>query len=778
MQPLPRVKSHLSFGFGTASVPALVARAAELKLPALALTDEENLCGQIAFHHLCRARGIHPVTGVELAGRVVLLARDRDGWSSLCRIVTARRAGGDEDVDALISRHARGLEVVPFEDAATLLHADDEPLHRLLAERSKRAPAPKLLAPSEATAGGFTLDLTEPLRVLPDVRPPLEELRARAVAKGPGYPERLEQELAVFARMGLERYLGLVAEVCAHARAKGIALAVRGSGASSLAVHLLGASPVDPLKHGLLFERFLHERRTALPDVDLDVDSERRHELIEFVHRRFGKERTAMVCSFVTWQDASALEVTNDPELRKRLVGTPRHLAVHPGGIVVADRPLEELVPLERTTRGVVVTQLDLRSIQEAGLVKLDLLGNRALTQLDLASHGDAVPEDDARTLDALARADTIGCFQVETPPVRAQLLKQGIRSLDDVTLALALVRPGPASSGELAFEEDLIRRIAALKGISLGEADALREQLVAGAKVDLGDPNLERLAAYTFSKAHAASYARLAYECVYWMQHRPLHFGAALLDHYGGHYPLRTIAWELQRKGVRLLPPDVNRAEEACTVEGDAVRLGLQRVKRLTARSRKALREGRPFRHLAEVEERVGLRELEALVLCGACDELLGAEPFPFPHRRVLHEAGSVLRMELLDRWPALVRTHVELNHLELSWSGHPMHLLREAAEKEGCLPLAQLRGASGRVRFAGTLAASRPVETSKGATMQFLTVEDETGLVETVLFPPARAALFPRLTTPGPYLFSGEVKEDGTVDVRWLLPFFQRGR
>lgn len=776
MQSLPRVKSHLSFGFGAASVPGLVTRAAELRMPALALTDEENLCGQIAFHHLCRARGIHPITGVELAGRVVLLARDRDGWRSLCRIVSARRAGGEDDVDALIRRYGDGLEVIPAAgDEAVLLTPEDEPLHRLLAERSKRPPRPTILQATTTAAPGFTLDLTERQRVLPDARVPLDALRAAARVKGPEYVERLEHELGVFVRMGLERYLGLVAEVCAHARARGIALAVRGSGAGSLAVHLLGASPVDPLKQGLLFERFLHERRASLPDVDLDVDSERRGELIDFVHRRFGRDRTAMVCSIVTWQEASARELTRDPVLAKRLVGTPRHLAVHPGGVVVADRALDDLVPLERTSRGVIVTQLDLRSIQEAGLVKLDLLGNRALTQLSLAGDATPIPDDDPQALAALARADTIGCFQVETPPVRAMLLRRPVRSLDDVTFALAMVRPGPASGVDVAYEEDLIRRVAELKGISLAEADSLREQLVAGATVDLPDPELEKLAAYTFSKAHAASYARLAYECVFMMQHRPARFGAALLDHYGGHYPLRTLAWELQRKHVRLLPPDVNVADDACTAEGErAIRLGLHRIKRLTARARKALREGRPFTGVEQVAALVSQRELQALVLCGACDSLLGDEPFPAPQRRVLKH----LDLQLLERWPALARTHVELNHLELSWSGHPMRLLRDEAREAGCITVAETAAARGRVRFAGTLAASRPVETSKGQTMQFLTVEDETGLVETVLFPPARMALAPKLTTPGPYLFTGEVNDDGTVDVRWLLPFYERRR
>jgi DNA polymerase-3 subunit alpha/error-prone DNA polymerase len=946
-----RTKSHFSFGYGTASIPALIDSAAQRGFTSVLLADVDNLCGQFAFHQLCRERRLKPLTGVELRtplGRLVLVARDREGWSALCRIVSTLRTSY-EPLDALdvVAHHRDGLQAlsddVPVleqlvarmerpqvgallvrpahpgsDDAAAaaqrlgltcfadtdavMLTPADAPLHELqvaiaggdhaetpersvsLASDALFADVPEALAASAKLAEETTLDLCRCGRVLPAVAgTPLWARCGRALAEGRAqgrwtgevYDRRLAEELNVISTRGLEPYLLLVAETVGYARKRRIELSARGSAVGSLVVHLLGASDIDPITHGLLFERFLNVGRDDPPDVDLDVESGRRSELIDFVHRCFGKGHVAMVSAHVTYQLRSALRAAlpalglpepdanrlfdalpaHDlgleqvapllpPRLRPslsliaRLVGQPRHLSVHPGGVVAADCDLAGIVPLERVARGTLCTQLDLRSVGEAGLLKLDLVGNRCLTEVGqaaalagLPSRG-AIPETDTRTLEALDGADTLGCFQVETPPMRSLLVRLPIQSLADCTAALGMVRPGLASGegkdsfirralgeepplavhpavadlleesrGLLLYEEDLIRVLARAGGLSITEADGIRSALTKGAPVaELGRgfvehapdralaaavwPHVARFAAHAFNKAQALSYARLAFESVYMKVHHPLELGAALLDHYGGHYPLRTIAWELQRKGVTLLAPHVNRSELGSSLEEGRLRLGLSRVKRLRQRTALSILDERPFKSLSELMDRVkpGLRELEALILCGACDGLepLRAEAFPVPHRAVLAQLGSQLKLAKLERWPELARVHLELTFLEMSISGHPLKLLREEATRAGCVSTQQVReGGPERVRIAGTLAASRPVETKGGATMQFLTFEDEDGLLEAVLFPPVRASQAKKLTTPGPYLAEGIVERDrGDVqlDVEWLTPFYQR--
>jgi DNA polymerase-3 subunit alpha/error-prone DNA polymerase len=950
---LLRTKSHFSFGYGTSPIPALVDRAAGLGFKAVLLADLGNLCGQFAFHHLCRERGLKPITGVELRtprGRLVLVAMTRAGWSSLCRIVSALRTAYDpvDPVDALakapdglkacsddvpvleqlaacldrssigalvvrpsrpgsddVARAAQRLGLACVADTdSVMVEPQDAPLHELQvaiaqgerAETPERAVSlasdalfadfPEALAASAALADDATLDLRHCQRVLPVVGGAplwarcgraLAEGRAQGRWRGDAYDRRLAEELNVISSRGLDPYLLLVAETVGFARRRRIELTARGAGVGSFVVHLLGASDVDPVAHGLLFERFLNAGRDDPPDVDLDVESGRRGELIDFVHRRFGKSRVAMVAAHVTFQLRSALRAAlpalgvaepalsrlldalpaHDLELEQvapllnerfrsalpligRLVGQPRHLSVHPGGVVAADRDLSSVVPLERVARGTLVTQLDLHSVAEAGLLKLDLLGNRCLTEVGqaaamagLPSRG-AIDETDAATLDALGRADTVGCFQVETPPMRSILVRLPVKSLADCTAALGMVRPGPASGeakeafirracgeeaplavhpdvadlleesrGLLLYEEDIVRVLARAGGLSIADADALRSSLVRGAPVEqLGRdfvarapdralasavwPQVARFAAWSFNKAHAVSYARLAFESEFMKVHHPLELGLALLDHYGGHYPLRTIAWELQRKGVVMLAPHVNHSDLGSTLEDGRLRLGLSRVKRLRQRTAQAIVDERPFDTLDALLTRVkpALRELEALVLCGACDGLrpLEREAFPIPHRAALVSLGSRLKLDRLERWPALARVHLELTFLELSVSGHPLQLLRDEARRAGCVSTAEAReGVRERVRIAGTLAASRPVETKGGATMQFLTFEDEAGLLEAVLFPPVRASQAKKLTTPGPYLAEGIVERDrGDVqlDVEWLTPFYQRAR
>jgi DNA polymerase III alpha subunit len=991
------VKSHFSPGEGVATIEELVDRAVALRLPALALTDVENLYGQVRFHHAARAVGIRAITGVELragfgarrpgrrAGRLVLLARDEAGYQALCEIVTRRRTTGldatpdpvaslavvhpglflmSDDVavlEALLERghdpaNLRHLVVRPGPAGATappasvapvadldsvLIDPTDRAFHRLLVALHTRrpldsleddAPAARSLAMAADVPGLFadlpaacaettriaercTLDLVArpgvPFR-LPraDGSSGVDELAracaerlagARAASRprlaGEAYDRRLAGELAVIADSGFADLFLAVAAIAGRARELGLPVSGRGSAVGSLVAHLLDIGADDPLAHGLLFERFLHGERRRPPDLDLDVPSSRRDELLAWAFGHFGEERVAMVAAHQTfgvraaWREglkalglapaaierfATALppgEIGDDPgiprplellppavraqaPLLERLVGRFRHLAVHPGGLLLAHPRVAAHAPLELAPKGVVVVQYDMHALEALGLIKVDILGNRALDALArtraLAGRDHRpIPADDAATLELLRSGRTIGCFQVESPPVRGTLARLPLAHRDDLVAALALVRPGPASGrareafirrawgeedpapphprladvlaetrGLPLFEEQLTRLVARVTGWTIERADALRESVADGAPAsDPGHPfmaaclargmapdearglarTLERFASYTFNKAHAVSQAALAWEAAFSKAHHPLAFACAVLEHYGGQYPKRTLAAELARL-VPLRGPHVDHSARVAEPEEGAVRIGLSALNVLSAATRDRLLVARPFRDLADVLTRVAPRpaELEALVLSGALDGLepLGPGAYPFVHEEALRRlaaspgpaalAGLTTPRSLstpeTDAYRGLVRARNELRFLGMHPSAHPVAILRSEATAAGAVAIAELVGHSGcEVRIAGLVAATRHLATGVGRALQFVTFEDETGVVESVVPPRPYARLAQVVGGPGPHLVHGRVEVDHgvpTLHVREVLPFHLRAR
>jgi DNA polymerase-3 subunit alpha/error-prone DNA polymerase len=309
----------------------------------------------------------------------------------------------------------------------------------------------------------------------------------------------------------------------------------------------------------------------------------------------------------------------------------------------------------------------------------------------------------------------------------------------------------------------------------------------------------LARFVAYSFNKAHAASYARLAWQTAYLKTHHIAAFACAVLNTYGGHYPLRTVAADFARHGVRLLAPHVNHSEARCGVESGAVRVGLSSVKGLTVKSRERLLEQRPFQDFRDLLARapLGFREVESLVLCGACDGLapLVPEGYPTVHEELLaglkQDCSNQQLEGLAVRQPngawaevysTLVRIRNELNVLNMHLCDHPMRVLRREALRQGCVTTAELAAWKGKVtRIAGLVAATRRLATSGGQIMQFVTFEDEAGLVEAVLFAETYAALGDPVMNPGPFLVGGRVAEDrGEVHliVSEVTPFHARQR
>src|SRR5712671_4024208 len=380
---------------------------------------------------------------------------------------------------------------------------------------------------------------------------------------------RLMRELEVIKKWSLSPYFLLVLDIVEEARRRGIPAVARGSAASSIVTYCLGISCVCPLRWGLYFERFLNEQRGDCPDIDIDICGARRDELLDYVYTRWGEEhvagarqgpRVAMIGSFITMHARLAvrevakgfgvppgevdrftkrlphrpvreilsairdlpecrdLPVNDEPwktilQVALRLDDAPRHLGIHPCGTVISARPLTRLTPLERATKGIVVTQYDMNAIEALGLIKMDLLGQRGFTTMSLALDNieksrtgipacpaapalqpkkrtdrnvcptareidfDAIPENDPATCDVIAAGRTMGVFQIESPAMRGLLRAMKARTLEEIAQALALIRPGAAEYGSkelfvkrLRGEEEIEYAHPALKEI-LGDS-------------------------------------------------------------------------------------------------------------------------------------------------------------------------------------------------------------------------------------------------------------------------------------------------------------------
>src|SRR5438552_1438789 len=341
----------------------------------------------------------------------------------------------------------------------------------------------------------------------------------------PELRSRLMRKLEDIKEWGLAQYFLLVLEIVEEARRRGIPAVARGSAASCMVTYCLGSSLVCPLRWGLYFERFLNDQRGDCPDIDIDICGARRDELLDYVYQRWGAEHVAMIASFITMHARLAVRevakvfgvspgevdrftkrlphrpvrdilsaIRDLPECRDlpvhdepwktilqvalRLDDLPRHLGIHPCGTVISARPLTWLTPLERATKGIVVTQYDMNAIEALGLIKMDLLGQRGFTTLSLALDNvekakngsndntkmapdgttpcpkareidfDAIPENDPATCDVIAAGRTIGIFQIESPAMRGLLRTMKARTLEQVAQALALIRPGAAEYG------------------------------------------------------------------------------------------------------------------------------------------------------------------------------------------------------------------------------------------------------------------------------------------------------------------------------------------
>ncbi len=528
------------------------------------------------------------------------------------------------------------------------------------------------------------------------------------------------------------------------------------------------------------------------------------------------------------------------------LLKLPRHLSVHAGGLVVGPSALSERVPLMRSgSKGIPITQLDLDTVEALGLVKIDLLGIRGLTVLgDVAGalHSwqrtryagplevlEDIPSDDPEVSARVERGETIGCFQIESPGMRATLREIHARTPDDLMAALALYRPGPLQGGlrdafvrrfkgqeavehihpalaplladtygVILYQEQVLRIAHQLAGLSLGEADllrramshfdpgkqmiTLREKFIAGAQAHSGVPPetgarvwelMAAFAGYGFPKAHAASYAQVAWRGAWCKTHFPAEFMAAVLANWGGYYSQRVYLSEARRLGLKVRPPHVNHAAgqfSVCYPGGEPLLyMGLDQVRGLTRRTIERIRRLRPFTSLEDFLARVDphRQEAETLARCGAL-EGLGSIPALLARItpggwRAGQPALFELQAEDAADWSVEQKVVAQQEILGVSLEAHPLELLAgkiAAARAVSTLNAAARIGQ--RVTVAGLRQVSRRTRTAKGEWMYFLTLEDLDGLLDVVFFPDAYRRNRAALQGGGPWLISGTVEID----------------
>jgi DNA polymerase-3 subunit alpha/error-prone DNA polymerase len=761
---------------------------------------------------------------------------------------------------------------------------------------------PETLASSDEIAERLTFTGPKLGLVMPpwkqEGRPSCEVLRERTYAGAhrrygadlhETVVDRIEHELATIERMGFSSYFLVVEEIVKRSPR----ICGRGSGAASIVAYSLGITNVCPVKFNLYFERFLNPGRKDPPDIDVDFAWDERDAAIASVLDEF-RGHSAMVACFANFQprmaireiakvfgltDAEIGQVSkrlpwfwrevgaNDddlidrlrdlPELKdldfpepwpeilqlaQRLIGIPRHISVHPGGVVITPDPIDGYVPVEIAPKGVPIIQWEKDGTETAGLVKIDLLGNRSLGVIrDAVANVQASgipfqedgwePEDDLATQKRIAEGGTMGCFYIESPATR--LLQQKARRGDyeHVVIHSSIIRPAankwiheylrrlhggawqpihPLIEGVLddnygimVYQEDVAKAAMALAGFDHVEADGLRKvmskkdrarrlpdylrRFIAGARSrGVSTEQIEAVwemilsfDGYSFCKPHSASYARVSFQAAYLKTHFPAEFMAAVISNQGGFYSTAAYVSEIRRLGVRVLPPDVNHSEIRWQGDDGAVRVGWLTLRHLSEETRSRIVTQRPYRDLADFLERVRPDEEEArvLVYARAFDELHPDESHAAllwqlaawrkraagrTSRDLFTSAADIPRPSLLPDDPQ-ARLHAEMQALGFLCDVHPMVLCSNAVRRHHVVKAKDLpRYAGRRVRCAGFLVTGKVVSTIQGEPMEFITFEDETGLMECTFFPDTYRRFCHMLDHHRPYLIEGKVEKD----------------
>jgi len=734
------------------------------------------------------------------------------------------------------------------------------------------------------------------------------------VSPPPEMSRRLNYELDIIKKKGYAAYFLVVADFVNWSRRRGIISTTRGSAAGSLVAYALGITTMNPVEYKLPFERFLNPYRPTPPDIDMDFADNRRDEVLNYVSEKYGKNKVAQIVTFGTMMARAAVRdvgralglpyskcdriakmipfgkqgfhmtiekaLSLSPELKeaygkdretqnlitlaRKVEGSARHASVHAAGVVIAPTDLTDYTPLQLDTDNKnIITQYDMHSVEDAGLVKMDFLGIRNLSilgnavqvvrdhrrlEIDLGK----IPLDNPETFKLLASGRTMGVFQLGGSGMTKYLVDLKPTNIFDIMAMISLYRPGPMESipefiarkhdprlisyldprlkeildlsyGVITYQDDVLLIAIKLAGYSWEEADKLRkamgkkipiemaaqkEKFIQGAITGgMSLPSavklwalIEPFAAYGFNKAHAASYAMVAYQTGYMKANYTVEFMAAVMTaESGDNEKIAEAVNECVALGIEVLPPDVNESLADFTVIGDKqIRFGLNAVKNLGSDVIETIiierKQNGQFTTIGDFVRRVKTRNFnkkswEALVKSGSLDRfdernkmLLNTENILEFSRNEQKQAaaGQVTLLgtgmanggeELLlrDAPPASDQERLswEKEFLGLYVSAHPLRGHRGTLQKY-CRPVSALSSAdeNSYVTIGGIVTRVQNILTKKGDQMCFADIEDEGGKLELVVFPNVFNEYKSLLTADTMVLVRGKVSDkDGEI-------------
>lgn len=507
--------------------------------------------------------------------------------------------------------------------------------------------------------------------------------------------ERVRRELDIITSMGYAGYFLIVYDFIRAAKEQNILVGPgRGSVAGSIVAYALGITNVEPLRYGLLFERFLNPDRVSMPDIDVDFSDRKREQVIQYVREKYGADSVSQIITFGTLSSRAVLKdvgrvlgiplstiesvtkqipviqgrvtplqeaidtipelkwlkTSNDPKIHDLiristvLEGINRNVSTHAAGVVIAPGPVSDYVPLYKTPQTELMTQYNMKDLEDAGMLKMDFLGLRTLTVIEdtLAliqeRHGvkldlDAIPLDDPKTYELFSRGLTVAVFQFESRGMQEYLKKLKPESINDLVAMNALYRPGPMSMiddfidrkfgrkqieylhpdlepilketyGIIVYQEQVMKIASVIAGFTLAAADIMRramgkkdkvlmaeqkKEFISGA-TERGIPKriaaeifdlIDRFASYGFNKSHSVAYSVLAYQTAYLKAHYPAEFMAATMtSEINNTDKIVSFIDECRKLGIRVLPPDVNESDWNFVVTNDGIRFGLAAIK------------------------------------------------------------------------------------------------------------------------------------------------------------------------------------------------------
>jgi DNA-directed DNA polymerase III PolC len=550
-----------------------------------------------------------------------------------------------------------------------------------------------------------------------------EGMRYRYGSKNKEAEKRVKKELKVINDLGFNAYFLITWDVIRYAQSRKFYYVGRGSGANSIVAYCLQITDVEPIKLDLYFERFLNKFRTSPPDFDMDFSWKDRDEIIDYIFKRYGKDHVALLGMYATFQHNAVVRELgkvfglpkaeidsllgdrnaryNEDSTQKlilkygqRLINFPNHLSIHPGGMLISEKPISYYFAVDLPPKGFRTTQGDMFAAEKIVLSKLDILSQRGLGHIKeairLVKENRGIDIDihrveqfmiDPKVADQIRRADTIGCFYIESPAMRQLLTKLRCDNYITLVAASSIIRPGVSQSGMMkeyiqrfhkpnsfkylhpvmeehlketygvmVYQEDVIKIAHYYAGLDMAEADILRramsgkyrgskemeriqKKFFEGAKA-LGRPEdismevwrqIQSFGGYSFSKAHSASFAVESYQSLYLKTYFPVEFMVAVINNFGGFYSTELYFHELKRAGAIVHLPCVNRSDELTNVSGKNVVMGLIHIQGLAVKLKEKILEERinngDYKDLADFIERtaIGIEQLNSLIQIGA---------------------------------------------------------------------------------------------------------------------------------------------------------------